>query len=134
MARPGDDQGRRRVAVDEPALAGQVVDGGAGNAGARLRLSVHVPGLIRSPLGWSPVPYAASYMFSLASDPALANIVQNSGQPVETWATNYVPSFTLLPSGTYYWNVVPVDSEGNRGAASPVSSFSYSWPSVTSPP
>lgn len=84
-------------------------------------------------LGWSPVPYAASYMFSLASDPALANIVQNNGQPVETWATNYVPTFTLLPSGTYYWNVVPVDSEGNRGAASPVSSFSYSWPSVTTP-
>ncbi|HMI99657.1 MAG TPA: hypothetical protein VK488_07490 [Gaiellaceae bacterium] len=84
-------------------------------------------------LGWSPVPYAASYMFSLASDPGLANIVQNNGDPVETWATNYVPSFTLLPSGTYYWNVVPVDSEGNRGTASPVSSFNYSWPSVTAP-
>ena len=52
---------------------------------------------------------------------------------VETWATNYVPSFTLLPSGTYYWNVVPVDSEGNLGAASPVSSFTYSWPSTTTP-
>ena len=84
-------------------------------------------------LGWSPVPYAASYMFSLASDPNLANIVENNGNPVETWATNYVPVFTLLPSGTYYWNVVPVDSEGNRGAASPVSSFDYSWPSVTVP-
>ena len=82
-------------------------------------------------LGWSPVPYAASYMFSLASDPALANIVENNGQPVETWATNYVPTFNLLPAGTYYWNVVPVDSEGNRGAASPVSSFYWSWPSVT---
>jgi hypothetical protein len=84
-------------------------------------------------VGWSPVPYAASYMFSLASDPGLANIVQNAGQPVETWATNYVPSFTLLPSGTYYWNVVPVDSEGNRGTPSPVSSFNYSWPSATAP-
>ena len=84
-------------------------------------------------VGWSPVPYAASYMFSLASDPGLANIVQNNGQPVQTWGTNYVPSFTLLPSGTYYWNVVSVDSEGNLGAASPVSSFNYSWPSVTSP-
>ena len=82
-------------------------------------------------VGWTPVPYAASYMFSLASDPALANIVENNGQPIQTWATNYVPSFTLLPSGTYYWNVVPVDSEGNLGAASPVSSFNYSWPSVT---
>src|SRR6266508_539974 len=84
-------------------------------------------------LGWSPVPYAGSYMFSLASDPALANIVENAGQPVETWATNYVPVFNLLPSGTYYWNVVPVDSEGNRGAPSAVSAFSWSWPSVTTP-
>jgi len=84
-------------------------------------------------LGWSPVPYAGSYMFSLASDPALANIVENAGQPVETWATNYVPVFNLLPSGTYYWNVVPVDSEGNRGAPSPVSSFTWTWPSATTP-
>src|SRR5262245_2837529 len=82
-------------------------------------------------LGWSPVPYAASYMFSLASDPALANIVVNNGQPVQTWATNYVPVFNLLPSGTYYWNVVPVDSEGNKGTPSPVSSFTWSWPSTT---
>ena len=70
-------------------------------------------------------------MFSLASDPALANIVVNNGQPVETWATNYVPVFNLLPSGTYYWNVVPVDSEGNKGTPSPVSSFTWSWPSTT---
>ncbi|MEP6909497.1 MAG: hypothetical protein ABI896_03580 [Actinomycetota bacterium] len=84
-------------------------------------------------LGWSPVPYAASYMFSLASDPAMANIVENSGHPVETWATNYTPTFNLLPSGTYFWNVVPVDSEGNRGTPSPVSSFFWSWPSATTP-
>jgi hypothetical protein len=82
-------------------------------------------------LGWSPVPYAASYMFSLASDPALSNIVVNNGQPVQTWATNYVPVFNLLPSGTYYWNVVPVDSEGNKGTPSPVSAFTWSWPSTT---
>ena len=82
-------------------------------------------------LNWAPVPYAASYMFSLASDPALANVVINNGHPLETWATNYVPVFNLLPSGTYYWNVVPVDSEGNRGTPSPVSSFTWSWPSTT---
>jgi hypothetical protein len=82
-------------------------------------------------LGWSPVPYAASYLFSLASDPALANIVQNNGQPVETWATNYVPTFTLLPSGNYYWGVTPLDSQGNRGVPSVVSSFAWSWPSST---
>ena len=82
-------------------------------------------------LSWSPTPYAASYLFSLASDPALANIVINNGQPLETWATNYVPVFNLLPSGTYYWNVVPVDSEGNKGTPSPVSSFTWAWPSTT---
>jgi large repetitive protein len=82
-------------------------------------------------LNWSPVPYAASYLFYLASDPALANVVENAGKPVETWATNYVPTFNLLPSGTYYWNVVPLDSQGNRGAPSTVSSFNWSWPSQT---
>jgi Carboxypeptidase regulatory-like domain len=84
-------------------------------------------------LNWSPVPYAASYLFSLASDPALANIVEGSGKPVETWATNYVPEFNLLPQGTYYWGVTPLDSQGNRGAPSPVSSFTWSWPSTTTP-
>ena len=85
-------------------------------------------------LGWTPVPYAASYLFSLASDPNLANLVESTnGQPIETWATNYVPAFNLLPSGTYYWAVTPVDSEGNRGTQSPVSSFSWSWPSTTTP-
>ena len=38
---------------------------------------------------------------------------------------------TLLPAGTYYWNVVPVDSEGNKGTPSPVSSFTWAWPSTT---
>jgi hypothetical protein len=85
-------------------------------------------------LGWAPVPYAASYLFSLASDPALANIVEGqSGQPVQTWATNYTPAFNLLPAGTYYWNVTPLDSEDNRGTPSPVQSFNWSWPSTTTP-
>jgi len=83
-------------------------------------------------VAWTPVPYAASYMVTHASDPGLGNVVSNSGQPLETWANNNVPT-TLLPSGTYYWNVVPVDPEGNRGTPSPVSSYSWSWPSVTTP-
>jgi hypothetical protein len=84
-------------------------------------------------LNWSAVPYAASYHFALASDPGMANIVENQGKPVETWATNYVPTFTLLPSGTYYWNVTPADSQGHRGAPSPVASFTWTWPSTTTP-
>ena len=84
-------------------------------------------------LGWAPVPYAASYFLTLASDPALANVVINNGAPQETWATNYVPAFNLLPSGTYFWNVTPVDSEGNKGTPGPVSSLYWSWPSTTTP-
>jgi hypothetical protein len=84
-------------------------------------------------LNWSPVPYAASYLFSLGSDPALANLVEGGGKPVETWATNYVPEFNLLPQGTYYWGVTPLDSQGNRGGASTVASFTWSWPSTTTP-
>src|SRR5215210_3823657 len=84
-------------------------------------------------LNWSPVPYAASYFFTLASDPALANVVEGGGKPVETWATNYVPLYNLLPQGTYYWGVTPLDAQGNRGAPSPVSSFTWSWPSTTTP-
>src|SRR4029450_3594347 len=72
-------------------------------------------------------------MFSLASDPALANVVINNGQPLQTWATNHSPAFTPLPSGTFFWNVVPVDSEGNKGTPSPVTSFTWSWPSTTTP-
>jgi hypothetical protein len=82
-------------------------------------------------LGWAPVPYAASYFITVASDPALANVVINNGQPLQTWATNYVPTFALLPAGTYFWSVTPVDSEGNKGTPSPVSSFYWAWPSTT---
>ncbi len=84
-------------------------------------------------LNWSPVPYASKYLFSLASDPALANLVEDGGKPVETWATNYVPVFNLLPQGTYYWGVTPLDAQGNRGGASSVGSFTWSWPSTTTP-
>ena len=84
-------------------------------------------------LNWSPVPYASTYLFSLASDPALANLVEGGGKPVETWATNYVPVFNLLPQGTYDWGVTPLDSQGNRGGASSVGSFTWSWPSTTTP-
>jgi hypothetical protein len=69
-------------------------------------------------LNWSPTPYAASYLFSLASDPALANIVEGGGKPVKTWATNYVPEFNLLPQGTYYWGVTPLDAQRRRSPSS----------------
>ena len=86
-------------------------------------------------LSWSPVPYAASYLVSIATDPALGSLALTdlgSTSPVETAATT-LTSPSVLGPGTYFWSVTPVDARGNKGAASPVSSFSWSWPSATTP-
>ncbi len=85
-------------------------------------------------LTWAPVPYAATYLVSLGTDPALGTLVLHdagSSGPVETAATSLTSPVVLAP-GTYYWSVAPVDAKGNRGAPSPVASFTWSWPSSTS--
>ena len=75
-------------------------------------------------LGWSPVPYAAELPLLARERPrAREPRRSDNGQPVETWATNYVPAFNLLPSGTYYWDVTPGRLRGQQGTPSPVSSF-----------
>jgi len=82
-------------------------------------------------LTWSPVPRAATYLLSIATDPLLGSLVtQLSGRPVETSALAFTPLFALAP-GTYYWGVTPVDAEGNRGTPSSVASFTWVWPSTT---
>ena len=50
---------------------------------------------------------------------------------VETRGTVYAPRAMLLPPGTYYWGVVPMDAQGNRGAASAVGAFTWVWPTFT---
>ena len=88
-------------------------------------------------LAWSAVPGAANYQVYLATDPALGNLVVNdslaggTGPPV-TQATTFTRGASLAP-GTYYWGIVPIDAEGNKGTASPIASFTWVWPSTTTP-
>jgi hypothetical protein len=79
-------------------------------------------------LRWSSVPRAAKYIVSIGTDPTLGTIVNPKD---ETSGTVYAPRATLLPPGTYYWNVTPIDSQGHRGAPSPVQSFMWTWPTTT---
>jgi hypothetical protein len=80
-------------------------------------------------LKWSPVPHAAKYLVTIASDPALGSAVLAQGN-VETRGTSYAPRAMLLPPGTYYWGVTPLDAQGHRGAPSQVASFTWLWPTV----
>jgi hypothetical protein len=81
-------------------------------------------------LKWSPVAYAAKYLVTIASDPALGSAVFGQAN-VETQGTSYAPRALLLPPGTYYWGVVPLDSQGHRGTPSVVGSFTWLWPTAT---
>jgi hypothetical protein len=82
-------------------------------------------------LRWSSVPGAAKYRVYVALDPGLSSLIGN-GSPVDTQALNYVPA-QLLASNTYYWAVTPLDAQGNLGEQSPVRSFTWVWPSDTTP-
>jgi hypothetical protein len=79
-------------------------------------------------LRWSAVPRAAKYVVRIATDPTLGTVL-NAGE--ETSGTVYSPDGLLLPPGTYYWGITPVDSQGHRGAPSPVQSFMWTWPTTT---
>ncbi|HET9667796.1 MAG TPA: hypothetical protein VFP09_13600, partial [Desertimonas sp.] len=81
-------------------------------------------------LNWSVVPGAAKYLVKVATDPALGSLVW--AEPTETAATSFTLHDPLAP-GTYYWNVTPLDAEDHQGGASTVASFTWSWPSVTTP-
>jgi hypothetical protein len=81
-------------------------------------------------LAWEPVPGAARYLLTVAFDQSLGSVVWGGG-PVETQATAFTLSSPLAPDKTYYWAVTPLDAAGNRGARSPVWSFTWKWPSKT---
>jgi hypothetical protein len=83
-------------------------------------------------LRWNPVPGAAKYRVFLARDEALASLVTSNGDPWEVQATNLAPN-VLLASNTYYWAITPLDSQGNPGNQSVVRSFTWEWPSGTTP-
>ena len=81
-------------------------------------------------LRWSAVPHAAKYLVTIASDPLLGSAVGGQ-QNVETSGTVYAPRALLLPPGTYYWGVTPMDAQDHRGVPSPVQSFTWTWPTAT---
>jgi hypothetical protein len=87
-------------------------------------------------LGWSPVPGAVNYLVSVATDPSLGSLSFHTADDptgIPKVQANSLAISIALATGTYYWGVTPVDAEGNRGAPSPVASFSWSWPSTTTP-
>jgi hypothetical protein len=87
-------------------------------------------------LGWTGVAGAADYLVSAASDPTLGSLVlhylnqDDPKGPPNVAGTSAAITAALAP-GSYYWSVTPVDAEGNRGVATPVSSFNWLWPSTT---
>jgi hypothetical protein len=88
-------------------------------------------------LSWSGIAGAAHYLVSVASDATLGSLVfryanqDDPKGPPNVAATSAAITSALAP-GSYYWSVTPVDAEGNRGVSTPVASFSWLWPSVTS--
>ena len=79
-------------------------------------------------LRWAPVLRAARYIVTIGTDPTLGTAVQ---LPAETSGTVLTPRSLLLPPGTYYWGVTPVDAQNHRGAPSAVQSFTWTWPTTT---
>jgi hypothetical protein len=82
-------------------------------------------------LAWQPVAGAAKYEVTLATDPTLGT--PRSGYPVITQATTFTLAKPLAPEEVYYWGITPIDAQGNRGSASAVWSFTWHWPSTTTP-
>jgi large repetitive protein len=83
-------------------------------------------------LRWDPVPGAAKYSVEIATDFGLSSLVTFGGNPVVIQATNLAPAL-LLPSNTYFWAVTPLDAKGNPGQQSEIRSFTWDWPSTTTP-
>ena len=53
----------------------------------------------------------------------------DGGKPIETSNTNLAVSTALHP-GTYYWQVIPVDSQGHNGTPSAIFSFAWIWAGI----
>ena len=85
-------------------------------------------------LGWSAVPGAANYLVSVATDPSLGSLsfhLDTDPTGIPKVQANSLAISLALATGTYYWNVIPLDAEGNRGVPSATASFSWTWPSTT---
>jgi hypothetical protein len=82
-------------------------------------------------LRWTAVPGAAKYRVYISPNSGLTNLVSGTN-PYEVQALNLVPN-VLLPQNTYYWAVTPLDAQGNPGEQSEIRSFTWTWPSETTP-
>ena len=71
---------------------------------------------------WSLVPGAATYRLELATDISFNQIVYSA----ETLKPHHTPK-TRLSNNLYYWRVIPLDNQGNRGEPSAVRTFNFSW-------
>ena len=80
-------------------------------------------------LRWTPVPHATKYLLTVATDPSLAQTVEDIGRVVETQGHVYAPPVSLGP-GRYYWAVQPVSASGHKGTRSRVGTFVWDWPST----
>jgi hypothetical protein len=83
-------------------------------------------------LKWTPVPGAVKYAVSVATDPSLGSLI-GDGQPIVTQATSFTLASPLAPSQTYFWGITPLDAGQNPGTPSEVWSFTWEWPSTTTP-
>jgi hypothetical protein len=82
-------------------------------------------------LRWSSVPYANKYIVSVATDPALSNLVIGSQtKPTEIQGIHFSLPTSLAP-GPYYWAITPVDAEGHRGVRSALATFQWAWPTTS---
>jgi hypothetical protein len=82
-------------------------------------------------LRWTAMQGAAKYRVFISPNSGLTNLISGSN-PYEVQALNLAPN-VLLPQNTYYWAVTPLDAQGNPGEQSPIRSFSWVWPSTTTP-
>lgn len=83
---------------------------------------------------WSQVPYATAYSLTVATDPALANqVIGSAKKPLEMQGTVYTPGAPLTPGTKYFWAVTPLDAQGHPGKRSAIASFTYAWPTETTP-
>lgn len=82
-------------------------------------------------LKWADAPGAAKYLVRVATDPGLGSLLWD-GDPIETGANTFTLSDPLAP-GTYYWAISPVNPQGHEGEPSAVRSFTWAWPSTTTP-
>jgi hypothetical protein len=79
-------------------------------------------------LNWTSVPGAQEYTLVIATDPQLSSTV--AGSPITTASSAYAIT-SRLPNNQYWWQVTPIDAEGNLGTPSAVFSFNWSWPNDT---